>query len=290
MIPDTSRLSTQTHPAPPLTVRGRTFEWGTRTYLMAIVNVTPDSFSGDGLNDDIAAAAVLARQFEREGADIIDVGAESTRPNADPITPAEETARALPAIRAIRKVVDLPISIDTQHAQVAEAALESGADIVNDINGLRGDPGMASIVASRGCALVAMHNQRGRKPGDVVTNTLSGWKESLRIAEKAGILRDQIIVDPGFGFGWTPEENLQLVQRLDELLISNLPLLLGPSRKSTLGLILDSAVEDRLEGTSATVAIAIAKGVDIVRVHDIAEVRKVAAVADAISRGRWQSP
>ncbi|HCU99861.1 MAG TPA: dihydropteroate synthase [Dehalococcoidia bacterium] len=257
---------------------------------MAIVNVTPDSFSGDGLNDDIAAAAVLARQFEREGADIIDVGAESTRPNADPITPAEETARALPAIRAIRKVVDLPISIDTQHAQVAEAALESGADIVNDINGLRGDPGMASIVASRGCALVAMHNQRGRKPGDVVTNTLSGWKESLRIAEKAGILRDQIIVDPGFGFGWTPEENLQLVQRLDELLISNLPLLLGPSRKSTLGLILDSAVEDRLEGTSATVAIAIAKGVDIVRVHDIAEVRKVAAVADAISRGRWQSP
>lgn len=289
MTSDASHLSTQTHPA-PLTVRGRTFEWGTRTYLMAIVNVTPDSFSGDGLSDDIAAAAVLARKYAGEGVDIIDVGAESTRPDANPITPAEEAARALPAIRAIRKVVDLPISIDTQHAQVAEAALEAGADIVNDINGLRGDPGMASVVASRGCAVVAMHNQRGRKSGDVVTNVLSGWKASLRIAEKVGIPREEIILDPGFGFGWTPEENLQLVQRLDELLVPNLPLLLGPSRKSTLGLVLGTPVEERLEGTSATIAIAIAKGVDIVRVHDTAAIQKVVTVADAIIRGRWQSP
>ena len=257
---------------------------------MAIVNVTPDSFSGDGIGDDAQAAATLARTFEEAGADVIDIGAESTRPDATPVTPAEEAARAIPAVAAIRAATDLPISIDTQHAEVAEAALEAGADMVNDINGLRADPSMAGVVARHGAALVAMHNQRGRPPGEVVANVLAGWAESLRLAGEAGIPRERIILDPGFGFGWTPEENLQIVRRLDELAAAGQPLLLGPSRKSTLGLVLDAPVVERLEGTAAAVAIAIAKGVDVVRVHDVAEMRKVAAVADAISRGRWQSP
>ena len=257
---------------------------------MAIVNVTPDSFSGDGVGSHApAAAAALARECAEAGADIIDVGAESTRPQADPVTPAEEAARALPAIAAIRAATDLPISIDTQHAEVAEAALDAGADMVNDINGLRGDARMAEVVSSRGAALVAMHNQRGRAPGDVVANVLAGWEESLRLAAKAGVPRERIILDPGFGFGWTPEENLEMVRRLNEFAVAGLPLLLGTSRKSTLGLVLDAPVEERLEGTAASVAIAIAKGVDIVRVHEVAAMRKVAAVADAISRGRWQA-
>ena len=257
---------------------------------MVIVNVTPDSFSGDGIGGDAQAAAALARTFEEAGADIIDVGAESTRPGAVPVTPAEEAARAIPAVAAIRAATGLPISIDTQHAEVAEASLDAGADMVNDINGLRADTAMAGVVARRGAALVAMHNQRGRPPGDVVANVLAGWTESLRLAQETGIPRDHIILDPGFGFGWTPEENLQLIRRLDELAVAGQPLLLGPSRKSTLGLVLDAPVEGRLEGTAAAVAIAIAKGVDLVRVHDVAEMGKVAAVADAISRGRWRSP
>ena len=257
---------------------------------MAIVNVTPDSFSGDGLGPNPAAAAALAKRFAEEGADIIDVGAESTRPDATPVTPAQEAERAIPAVAAIRAATDLPISIDTQHAEVADAALEAGADMVNDINGLRAGPGMAAVVASRGAALVAMHNQRGRPPGDVVANVLAGWDESLRLAEEAGVARDRIVLDPGFGFGWTPGENLQIVRRMGELTVAGLPLLLGPSRKSTLGLVLDAPVEERLEGTAAAVAIAIAGGVDIIRVHDVAEMRRVAAVADAVTRGRWQAP
>ena len=257
---------------------------------MAIVNITPDSFSGDGLGPDPTAAAALAKRFAEEGADIIDVGAESTRPDATPVTPQQEAERALPAVAAIRAATDLPISIDTQHAEVAEVALDAGADMVNDINGLRADEGMAGVVAARGAALVAMHNQRGRPPGDVVANVLAGWDESLRIAAEAGVPRDCIVLDPGFGFGWTPEENLQIVQRLDELTVAGQPLLLGPSRKSTLGLVLDAPAEERLEGTAAAVAIAIARGVDIVRVHDLAEMRRVAAVADAVTRGRWQAP
>ncbi len=284
------RPTARSYPSPALNLRGRTFEWGTRTYLMAIVNVTPDSFSGDGLGPDPEAAVALASAFAEQGADIIDVGAESTRPDAIPLTPEQEAERALPAVAAIRATTDLPISIDTQHAEVADAALEAGADVVNDINGLRADQRMAAVVASRGAALVAMHNQRGRPSGDVVANVLAGWDESLRIADKAGVPRDRIVLDPGFGFGWTPEENLQIVQRLDEFAAAGQPLLLGPSRKSTLGLVLDAPVEERLEGTAATVAIAIAGGVDIVRVHDVAEMRRVAAVADAIARGLWRAP
>ena len=258
---------------------------------MGIVNATPDSFSGDGVGADAEKAAELARAFEAAGADLVDVGAESTRPGAAPVDPAEELARALPAVAAVRAATTLPVSIDTRRAAVAAAALDAGADLVNDIDGLRGDPDMAGTVAARGAALVAMHNQRGRAPGDPVANVRAGWRESLRLAREAGIDEGRVILDPGFGFGWTAEESLELVRRLRELTAEGPPVLLGPSRKSALGLALGGApAHERLEGTAAAVAIAIANGVDVVRVHDVAAMRRVAAVADAIARGKRRTP
>ncbi|MGE5597209.1 MAG: dihydropteroate synthase [Hyphomicrobiales bacterium] len=256
---------------------------------MAIVNVTPDSFSGDGVDGDVGAAAELARRFEAEGADLIDIGGESSRPGAEELDPAEELARILPAIEAVRAATALPISVDTYHASVAEAALERGATIVNDIWGLRRDPRMAAVVARYGAALVAMHNQRGRAHHDVIGDIRAGFEATLELAAAAGIDRGKIIADPGFGFGWKPEQNLEMLRRLRELWDLELPLLVGTSRKSTLGLVLDAEVHDRLEGTAATVALAIAGGADIVRVHDVRQMRRVARMSDAIVRANWRS-
>ena len=274
--------------APGLELAGRRFEWGSRTYVMAIVNVTPDSFSGDGLADDVAAAVALARQFEAAGADILDIGGESTRPGAEPLSPGDEAARVLPALRAIRAATSLPISIDTCHAAVAQAALDAGACVVNDIMGLRSDPEMAGVVARSGAALVAMHNQRGRQFHDVAGDIAAGFEASLALAAHAGVDPARIVLDPGFGFGWAPEHNLEMVRRLPELWRFDLPLLIGPSRKSTLGLVLDLPVEERVEGTAAAVALAIAGGADIVRVHDVREMVRVCRVADAIARDNWR--
>lgn len=279
------------YPAPALSLRGREFVWGERTFVMGIVNATPDSFSGDGIGADADAAAAMARAFEDAGADLIDVGAESTRPGAAPVDPAEELARAIPAIAAVRAATALPVSIDTRRAEVAAAALDAGADMVNDVDGLRGDARMAATVAKRGAALVAMHNQRGRAPGDPVASVRAGWRESLRLAREAGIDAARVILDPGFGFGWTAEESLGLVRRLGELTAEGPPVLLGPSRKSALGLALGGApAGERLEGTAAAVAIAIANGADVVRVHDVAAMRRVALAADAIARGKRRAP
>ncbi len=254
---------------------------------MGIINVTPDSFSGDGLATDLAAAAALARQFEADGADILDIGGESSRPGASPLPPGEEGARVVPAIAAVRAVSALPISVDTCHAAVADAALAAGADIVNDIWGLRHDPDMAGVAARHGASLVAMHNQRGREHHDVISDIRTGFEATLALAEGAGIEAGKIILDPGFGFGWSPGQNLEMLRRLPELWDLQLPLLLGPSRKSTIGLVLNAPAEDRLEGTAAAVAIAIAAGADIVRVHDVREMGRVVRVADAAVRGRW---
>lgn len=270
-----------------LPVRGRSFVWGQRTYLMAIINVTPDSFSGDGLGTDVGAALALAQRFEAEGADILDIGGESTRPGALPLQPEAELARVLPALAAIRNATSLPISIDSTHASVVEAALAAGADMVNDVRGLRGDPELAAAVARHGVPLVAMHNQRGAEFHDVVRDVRAGFFETLRLAHEAGIPGGNVILDPGFGFGWTPEQNLELIRRLPELKEFELPMLLGVSRKSTIGLVLDAPAGERLEGTAAAVALSIAGGADIVRVHDLAAVRKVVRVADAIVRGNW---
>lgn len=285
-----TRLLPRTYRSPSLTIRGREFAWGSRTYVMGIINATPDSFSGDGLDGDVEAAVAEARQMEAGGADWLDIGGESSRPGADELDPAEEARRVVPVIDAVRAATGLPISVDTYHASVAKAALAAGADAVNDIWGLRHDPDMARVVAESGAVLIAMHNQRGRPPADDVLGAIGdGFTETLRIAAKHGIPDDRIILDPGFGFGWTPEQNLEMVRNLIFLWAGRFPypLLLGTSRKSTIGHILGGApVDQRLEGTAASVAISIASGADIVRVHDVAEMVKVARVSDAfVDRG-----
>lgn len=258
--------------------------------MMAIINVTPDSFSGDGIGEDAGLAVQLARRFEAEGADILDLGGESSRPGAEPLAAEEECRRVLPAVEGVRAATDLPISIDTYHASVADAALRAGADMVNDIHGLRADPAMGETVARHGAALVAMHNQRGREFHDVVGDIWAGFAESLRLAEAAGIDAGRVVLDPGFGFGWTPEQNLEMLRRLPELWDLEMPLLVGTSRKSTIGTVLDAPVEERMEGTAASVAASIAAGADIVRVHDVREMVRVARVTDAIVRGNWSQP
>ncbi len=285
---DATAALTRQYRAPSLCLRGREFAWGSRTFIMAILNVTPDSFSGDGLADDPAAVAALARRFEAEGADIIDIGAESSRPGAQPLSTAEECARLLPALRAVRSATSLPISVDTYHAAVAAAALDAGADAVNDIHGLRLDPAMAELAAERGVPVFAMHNQRGRAFHDVVSDVSSGFGETLAIAAEAGIPPGHVVLDPGFGFGWTPEQNLEMVRRLPEFASLGYPILFGPSRKSTIGFVLDLPVDERIEGTAALVALGIAGGADVVRVHDVREMVRVARVADAAVRGRWR--
>jgi dihydropteroate synthase len=253
---------------------------------MGIVNVTPDSFSGDGLALDVEAAVRQAVQMREDGADIIDVGGESTRPGAGELPADEEMRRVLPVIERLAKDLDIPISVDTYKAQVARAALEAGAHMVNDVHGFRREPEMAKVAAEFGVPAVAMHNQRGRDFHDTIGDIVTGLLESLRIAREHGLTEDRVIVDPGFGFGWTVEQNLEMLRRLPELRVLGRPILVGTSRKSAVGAVLgDLPVGERLEGTAATVAVAIAGGADIVRVHDVREMARVAKVADAIVRG-----
>lgn len=270
-----------------------TFVWGARTYIMGVINVSPDSFAGDGLAT-VAAAVEQARRFVDEGADILDVGGQSTRPGAnntdagfDEISPTEEIRRVVPAIEAIRAALpDMPISVDTYKPEVARAAVDAGAAMINDIWGFRRDEELASVAANAGVPAVIMHNQRGRAAHDVIDDIANGLRESMSIAAAAGLDASMLIADPGFGFGWRPEQNLEMLRRLSELRALGLPLLVGTSRKSTIGAVLgDAPVEERVFGTAASVAIAIAHGADIVRVHDVAAMKQVALVADAIVRG-----
>ncbi|MEO8540014.1 MAG: dihydropteroate synthase [bacterium] len=281
-----ARLLPRHYRATSLIIRGREFTWGARTYVMGIINATPDSFSGDGLGSDIEAAVALARQMEADGADWLDIGGESSRPGAEELDPAEELRRVVPVIEAVREVTSLPISVDTYHASVARAGIAAGADAVNDIWGLRQDPAMAGVVADTGSVLIAMHNQRGRPGTEDVTGAIgAGFEATLRIAAEHGIPEDRIILDPGFGFGWAPEQNLAIIRNLSSLWAARFPypFLLGTSRKSTIGHVLGGApVDQRIEGTAATVALSIASGADIVRVHDVREMARVAQVADAV--------
>jgi dihydropteroate synthase len=271
--------------ATSLTIGGRGFDWGSRTYVMGIINVTLDSFSGDGLGLDVEAAVAQGRRFAEDGADILDVGGESTRPGFQAVTSEEEMRRVLPVVERLAREVDVPVSIDTYKAVVARAALDVGAHLVNDIWGFRHDPAMAPLVAERGVPAVVMHNQRGRDFRDVIGDIRAGLEVSLGLAQEAGIPRHRLIIDPGFGFGWAEEHNLEMLRRLEELRDLGLPILAGTSRKSTIGAVLGGApVEERLMGTAATLAIAIAHGADIVRVHDVAEMVQVCRVADAVVR------
>ena len=266
---------------------GESLVWGRRTYVMGIINVTPDSFSGDGLAGKPDAIVRRALEFQEAGADFIDVGAESTRPGHQPLDAEEELERLLPALEALAGKVGIPISVDTRKAPVARRALEVGAAMINDVWGLKADPAIAQIAAEAGAPLVLMHNQKNAEYQDLLPDIFNSLSESAQTAMGAGVPRENIILDPGIGFGKTPDHNLEILRRLDEFEPLGFPLMVGTSRKSTIGRVLDLPVNQRLEGTAATVALAIAGGADIVRVHDVKEMVRVCRMSDAVVRG-WR--
>lgn len=263
----------------------RIFEWGTRTYIMGIINVTPDSFSGDGLAGDVAQALDRAKQFVEEGADIIDIGGESTRPGSKPVSVEEELKRVMPVLEKVVKEVRLPVSIDTSKYPVAEQALLAGASMINDVWGLKYDRRLAWLASQNKVPLVLMHNQKGASYNNLIPEVIHSLQESIDIALAAGVLWENIIVDPGIGFGKTLQHNLLIMRHLDKLKCLGRPILLGASRKSMIGLVLNLPPDQRIEGTAATVALGIAGGADIVRVHDVREMKRVCRMADAIVRG-----
>lgn len=283
-----------------------TIEWGKRTYVMGIINVTPDSFSADGLvnadGDVVGRAVAQARRFVAEGADILDIGGESTRPGATPIGLEEELRRVVPVVAALASEQHVPLSVDTYHAEVAVAALDAGAHIVNDIWGLRTPEGgwnsaLAAEVARREVPIILMHNRRAQptvgalgghyaevRYTDLIADMLAELAASAAYAKSQGIMRKQIIVDPGIGFGKTPAQNLEIVRRLAEFRALELPLLVGASRKSFIGLPLNLPPQERDEGTAAVTALAVAAGAEIVRVHNVQMNLRAARIADAIYR------
>jgi dihydropteroate synthase len=262
-------------------IGGRQFDWGSRTYVMGIVNVTPDSFSGDGLGNDREAAVAQGLRMVEEGADMLDVGGESTRPGHVPITIAEEISRTEDVVGRLSRESQVPISIDTYKLEVAEAAVAAGATMLNDVWGLTRSPAMAELAARHDCALVLMHNQDGTEyAGDLMEEIKRYLRASVRIATQAGVSRERIMIDPGIGFGKTAEQNWEVMRRLHELRDLGQPVLIGTSRKSFIGKLLDLPVTERMEGTAATVTAAILRGADIVRVHDVREMMRVVRVAD----------
>lgn len=267
----------------------REFRWGERTYIMGIINMTPDSFSGDGIGHDIEAAVTQGKRFAAEGADLLDIGGESTRPNAAAVSDDEELRRVIPVIERLRAEVSLPLSIDTYKSHVARRALSAGASMINDIWGLKRDPRLAELAAECRVPLILMSNQRGRECQDIIPEVLATLRASIKLALERGMAWENIIVDPGVGFGKTLEQNLEIVRRLDELRCLERPILIGTSRKSMIGLVLDTPPHQRIEGTAATVAISIVGGADIVRVHDVAQMARVCQMSDAIIRGKCQS-
>ena len=251
---------------------------------MGILNMTPDSFSGDGLADNPEAAVAQALQMESEGADIIDVGGMSTRPSHTEVSTEEELARVMAVLPQLVARLSVPVSIDTYRYEVADAALRAGAGAINDVWGLQREPGLAELAAGSGAMLFLMHNQEGTEYRDLVPDVVESLRDSVARAEAAGVTRERIVVDPGIGFGKTADQNLELLARLPELRVLGLPILLGTSRKSTIGRVLGTEVDDRLEGTAATVALGIGAGADMVRVHDVKPMTRVATMSDAIVR------
>jgi dihydropteroate synthase len=281
----------------------RTFEWGSKTYVMGILNLTPDSFSGDGLLRDSAGPDDLRRQVEayiEAGADLLDIGGESTRPGAEPVTAEQEHQRVIPAVELVRRITDLPLSIDTYRAAVAVAALDAGADMVNDVWALRADPEMAPLVAERRVPIILMHNRMtpnnadvaerlgGRYVGieydDLLTDVRRELLESVEIAHEHGVADRQIVLDPGIGFGKTVDQSLELLNRTAEIRELGYPVLVGPSRKSFIGYTLDLPPDERTEGTAAAVSVGITRGADIVRVHDVSYMARVVRMTDALVR------
>ncbi|OIO28130.1 MAG: dihydropteroate synthase [Nitrospirae bacterium CG_4_10_14_3_um_filter_44_29] len=275
-----------------LTWQSFSLDFSKKTCLMGILNVTPDSFSDGGRHFDKASAIRRAYEMVEEGADIIDVGGESTRPGSEPVPLQEEIDRTIPVIEEISKKIKVPVSIDTYKAEVARRALDAGASIVNDISGLRFDPEMPKVVSQYKVPVVIMHIKG--MPKDMQANPIyealipeitDYFRESIRLAVESGITEDKIIIDPGIGFGKTFDHNLEIIKNLREFTLLEKPLLVGVSRKAFIGKILgDAPVSERLEGSEAAAAISILNGANIIRVHDVKEMKKVALVADAIKR------
>jgi dihydropteroate synthase len=273
------------------TARGRRIPTDDTPMLMGVLNVTPDSFSDGGRYLDPAAAVAHALAMVEQGADLIDIGAESSRPGAAPVDEQEELRRLIPVVKAVCRETTIPVSVDTTKATVARRALEAGASIVNDISALRWDPGMAQAVAQARAGLVLVHMQgrpatmqRAPQYGDVVEQVRAFLSERLQAAMTAGIEREQIVLDPGLGFGKTPEHNLLLLRRLDAFLTLGRPILVGASRKAFIGAVVDRPVDERLMGTVAAVVVAILRGARIVRVHDVGALRDVVKMVQAIRR------
>ena len=261
------------------------FEWGSRTYVMGIVNTSPDSFSGDGVGD-AEAAVDQGLAMARDGADILDVGGQSTRPGHEAITAAVEISRTERVVERLAKKSGVPVSIDTYKLEVAEAAVDAGAVIINDVWGLQRSPAMADLAVRRGCAIVVMHNQDGTEyAGDLMEEIKRVLREAVRRAIDAGVPRERVWIDPGIGFGKTADHNWEVMRRLPELKELGQPILIGTSRKSFIGKLLDLPVTERGEGTAATVAASVLLGADVVRVHDVRAMTRVVRVADRIAHG-----
>lgn len=273
--------------------RGRRIVFGQKTFVMGIINATPDSFSGDGIYKNVEEGLRRAERMVEAGADFLDIGGESTRPGAERVPVEEELERTIPLVKAIVKRFDIPVSIDTYKARVAEEALDEGAWMVNDITALRGDRRMAEVVAKAGAPVVLMHMrgsprtmQKNPRYDDVVADQIRFFRKRMEFAAEKGIRPELVILDPGIGFGKLLEHNLEIIRRLREYRVLGRPILVGPSRKSFIGMVLGGLPpEERLEGTCAVVALAIANGADIVRVHDVKEISRVARMADALVRG-----
>lgn len=258
------------------------FDTANHTYIMGILNVTPDSFSDGGKWNSMDAALFHTEEMIKDGADLIDIGGESTRPGYSPLPDEEEAARVVPVIEAVRKRFDVPISLDTCKSAVALSGIEAGADMINDIWGLKYDGDLGSIIAKSGVACCLMHNRKEPDYGDYINDLLCDLEETLEIAAGAGIDREKICIDPGVGFGKTYEHNLQIINKLEMLHTFGLPILLGTSRKSVIGLTLDLPVTQRQEGTLATTVIGVMKGAAFVRVHDVKENVLAVRMAEAI--------
>jgi dihydropteroate synthase len=272
-----------------LRCRDLTLAIGERTLIMGILNVTPDSFSDGGRWSSLDGAVAHAREMVEEGADIIDVGGESTRPQTwtgEPLPAEEETSRILPVLERLLRAIDVPISVDTYKAATARTALKEGAHIINDIWGFKKDPDLARVAANYDAPVILMHNQDGTEyHSSLMGEVIGSLRQSIKVAEDAGVRPEQIVVDPGIGFGKNTEQNLEALRHLGELRSLGKPILLGTSRKSVIGNTLNLPVDQRLEGTAATVAWGIARGADIIRVHDVREMSRVARMVDAIIRG-----
>ena len=280
-----------------LTRCGKTeFHWGERTYVMGIVNVSPDSFSGDGASD-IETAVAQAYRFVDEGADILDIGGESTRPGFSQITVEEELRRVVPVIERLASRINVPLSIDSSKYEVAKQSLAVGASILNDQWGLKTEPKLGELAAKRNVPIILMSNQRdigGYDAGverdtanynDVMTEVITSLRKSVAAAQRAGVSKENIIIDPGIGFGKTWQQDIEIIRRLKELETMGLPILVGTSRKSLIKMVLNLPANQRVEGTAATVAVSIANGADIVRVHDVKQMVRVCKMTDAIIRG-----